>query len=257
MNLSQIICDSCGKEIKSDFKLCPYCGQEIMIQESGLQPLISSTKGSTDNIIQQIIWLFPLISAILTFLSLIFPAAYSTIETPIFRVKVNAYLWIWGIGYTHKGLGVIDNNDFLTMAFIISVILMCSGILLVSISRKCSKLKYNIVHPRDLSISIGIIQIFLIILWMALLESSYPGIWATLNISFGIIGMILSGIIAIFGGIIIGKYKETFVKYTPTNKEKKQIPYDKEREKKIALIAISIFIIFIMIVFSIIVAIFL
>ncbi len=229
--MNEEYCGKCGTPIEEGWKLCPHCGKSLEISESLFQPITPPESEIKISDIKEKIWTIPVISGILTLISLLFPSAYSTIETPFVKIKINSYLWIWGFGYSIKGFGWIEKEDFFVLSLLISFCILITACSLIGISRQFGKKKLSVSITQLFWIGIGILQIFLVIFWIISFELIFPGIWAVYNFGFGIIGIFISAIISIFSGVIIGIFE------IEIPKEKKEIiPKEKEeiipKEKK-------------------------
>ena len=229
--MNEEYCGKCGTHIEEGWKLCPYCGKSLEVSESVFQPISTPESKFQKEKLKNKLWLIQVISGILTLISLIFPSAYSSFETPFAKVKVNTYIWIWGFVYSVKGFSFIEQEGFYVLSLFISSCILILVFALIWISKQFAEKRLSLRKVQVSWISIGISQIFLVMWWIIALEIIFPGIWAVYNFGFGIIGIFISAIISIFSGVIIGIFE------IEIPKEKKEIiPKEKEeiipKEKK-------------------------
>lgn len=225
--MNEKYCGNCGTLIEEGLKLCPHCGKSLEISESLSQPITPPESEIKISDIKEKIWTIPVISGILTLISLLFPSAYSTIETPFVKIKINSYLWIWGFGYSIKGFVWIEKEDFFALSLLISFCILITACSLIGISRQFGKKKLSVSITQIFWIGIGILQIFLVIFWIISFELIFPGIWAVYNFGFGIIGIFISAVLSIISGIIIG----TLEIEIPKKEKEEIIPKEKKKYK--------------------------
>ncbi len=195
--------------------------------------------------IKEYIWIIPLIGGIIAIITLLAPAASMNISIP--GSSIRADLWLWGL-YNYNFMELLVGSDFimLEVSLITTVIIALGGILLIGSS---IGLKKNLRNIRNFSIIAGMLVLVAEILWVIIVPTGFPmeqywgivppgftltfwsfgsgGISISLHtIGFGVIGGIISAVIAFVGAgaahyyskereVIIPGEKEVF----PTTKE--------------------------------------
>ncbi len=198
--MSQNYCGKCGKPLDIEWISCPYCGRVIGAQASPSQQIQPVWINDIKKLLQEYIWIFPLIGGVLIILALLSPVAY--FEGAFFGLPVKWYFWMWGFGYGINGFGVVNDGVFLIFSLGISLLFSISSLKLIHLAYTVKTYEDVYDSLNKLLYAIGIFQLILLIGWIIVFEIFYTGIWAIAEVGFGIIGIFISAFITIIAGVL-------------------------------------------------------
>ena len=174
--------------------------------------------------IRNYIWLAPFVGGLIGIISVLTPAGSVS-----FAGMVEIDFWMWGM-WVQKGFyganTIFLSDIFLTVGIGCSVLNFVFSIIIFITANQIRKNSKSIIDTRILWIASGILIILINLTWAViitfmnygviideLISSSYPPstqynalIWFYFNVNFGIIGPLITGILA----ITAGKYSKRF-----------------------------------------------
>lgn len=148
-------------------------------------------------------WVLPVMGAFFSLIALLFPAAYFEVTIII---SIESRIWMWGYVYLKMAFketsGFGTAPDFLLVCMVSTLIVIISAIMLIISANNVRINNKTATQVKKQWLIFGILLIFAPIFWSVMMESFAPGFWDLFDVGFGLIGIIIGGIIAIIGSLI-------------------------------------------------------
>jgi len=198
-------CSECGKSVKPEWQLCPYCSNILTKETSSdsIQPSITQNKKKIGS--ESYFWKLNLIGGIITILSLVLPYQYyHKLFLSLPDPDLYGCWWLWGLSVSfyesegfHFSFSFGDGFDIL-IAAIIAVL----AIMLLAEALAEKKGEATIKNLNTMLIILGVVVIGVsIVEFINTIPTQYPTL-ITEIVPVGSIPAFFAGGISIFSGIL-------------------------------------------------------